>query len=112
MSRVRVKAYRGGLFAETLTAFLLRLRPHCIVAQRYKTPVGEIDDLPALVDEAHRVLVKAAHEPPWRAQAYGRQHRPCPRCGRPCPRHSLGHRTLHDVGSPRRDRPRQLTVAF
>ena len=43
MSRVRVKAYRSGLFAETLTAFLLRLRPHCIVAQRYKTPVGEID---------------------------------------------------------------------
>ena len=43
MSRLRVKAYRSGLFAETLTAFLLRLRPHCIVAQRYKTPVGEID---------------------------------------------------------------------
>ena len=43
MSRVRVKAYRSGLFAETLTAFLLRLRGHCIAAQRYKTPVGEID---------------------------------------------------------------------
>src|SRR5262249_11893763 len=30
-------------FAETLTAFLLRLRGQRIVAQRYKTPVGEID---------------------------------------------------------------------
>jgi len=43
MSRLRVKAYRSGLFAETLTVFLLRLRGHCIAAQRYKTPVGEID---------------------------------------------------------------------
>ena len=33
------------------------------------------------------------------------RHRPCPRCGRSCPRHSLGHRTLHDLGSLRRDRP-------
>ena len=41
MSRLRVKAYRSGLFAETLTVFLLRLRGHCIAAQRYKTPVGE-----------------------------------------------------------------------
>jgi Holliday junction resolvase-like predicted endonuclease len=31
------------LFAETLPAFLLRLRGHRIVAQRYKPPVGEID---------------------------------------------------------------------
>ena len=43
MNQARVKAYRSGLFAETLTAFLLRLRGHRIVAQRYKTPVGEID---------------------------------------------------------------------
>lgn len=46
-----------------------------------KTPVGDIDDLPALVDEAHRVLTKAAHEPPWRPLAYGRQKQPCRRCG-------------------------------
>ena len=37
---------------------------------------------------------------------------PCPRCGRSCPRHSLGYRTLHEVGSPRRDRPRQLCVVY
>src|SRR5690348_10908885 len=43
MSQARVKAYRSGLFAETLTALLLRLRGYRIVAQRYKTPVGEID---------------------------------------------------------------------
>src|SRR4029077_7613618 len=43
MKRARAKAYRSGLFAETLTALLLRLKGNRIVAQRYKTPVGEID---------------------------------------------------------------------
>ena len=45
-----------------------------------------------------------------RSRTYRR--RPCPRCGRPCPRHSLGRRALHDIGSLRRDRPRQLRVAY
>ncbi|MQY29965.1 DNA-formamidopyrimidine glycosylase family protein [Nocardia aurantia] len=45
------------------------------------TPVGDVPDLPGLVDEAQRVLTKAAHEPPWRALAYGRQRQPCRRCG-------------------------------
>jgi putative endonuclease len=39
----RVKAYRRGVFAETLAALLLRLKGHRIVGQRYKTPVGEIN---------------------------------------------------------------------
>ena len=43
MREARVRAYRRGLFAETLAAFLLRVLGHRIVAQRYKTPVGEID---------------------------------------------------------------------
>ena len=43
MREKRVRAYRSGLFAETVTALLLRLKGHRIVAQRYKTPVGEID---------------------------------------------------------------------
>jgi putative endonuclease len=43
MREARVRAYRRGLFAETLAAFLLRLKGHRIVAQRYRTPVGEID---------------------------------------------------------------------
>ena len=43
MSEKRTKAYRHGLFAETLAALLLRLKGHRIVARRYKTPVGEID---------------------------------------------------------------------
>ncbi|GAB4583415.1 DNA-formamidopyrimidine glycosylase family protein [Nocardia sp. IFM 10818] len=45
------------------------------------TPVGDIPDLPGLVDQAHRVLTQAAHKPPWRALAYGRHRRPCQRCG-------------------------------
>ena len=43
MRERRVRAYRSGLFAETVTALLLRLKGHRIVARRYKTPVGEID---------------------------------------------------------------------
>ncbi|MEV0293429.1 DNA-formamidopyrimidine glycosylase family protein [Nocardia sp. NPDC050710] len=53
--------------------FLRRVHP--------TTPVGAVPDLLALVNEAHRVLTKAAHEPPWRPLAYGRQRRPCQRCG-------------------------------
>ncbi len=43
MREPRVKAYRSGVFAESLVALLLRLKGHRIVARRYKTPVGEID---------------------------------------------------------------------
>jgi putative endonuclease len=43
MRQERVRAYRRGLFAETLVALLLRLKGHRIVARRYATPVGEID---------------------------------------------------------------------
>jgi len=43
MVRARVKAYRRGVFAETLAALLFRLKGYRIVASRYRTPVGEID---------------------------------------------------------------------
>jgi hypothetical protein len=43
VSEKRVRAYRHGLFAETIAALLLRLKGHRIIARRYKTPVGEID---------------------------------------------------------------------
>lgn len=46
-------------------------------------PVAEVDDLLSLVHEAHRVLHRAAHQPPWRPLAYGRDRRPCQRCGTP-----------------------------
>ena len=45
----RAKAYRRGVFAETLAALLFRLKGYRIVAQRYRSPVGEID-LVALKD--------------------------------------------------------------
>src|SRR5713226_1915467 len=37
---------------------------------------------------------------------------PLPRCNRSCYRHTLGHRTLHDLGCSLRDRPRVLQVAY
>lgn len=63
------------------------------------TPVGAVDDLPALVDEAHRVLTKAAHEPPWRPLAYGRRRQPCRRCGT-----GIAVRLLADPDIPNRER--------
>ena len=35
--------YRTGLQAETLAVWWLRLKAYRILAQRYKTPVGEVD---------------------------------------------------------------------
>jgi len=43
MRHERVRAYRRGVFAETLAALLFRLKGYCIVASRYRSPVGEID---------------------------------------------------------------------
>jgi putative endonuclease len=43
MRETRIRAYRSGLFAESLAALMLRLKGNRIVATRYKTPVGEID---------------------------------------------------------------------
>jgi putative endonuclease len=43
VSEKRIRAYRHGLFAETVAALLLRAKGNRILARRYKTPVGEID---------------------------------------------------------------------
>ena len=43
MRNRRVRAYRSGIFAESLVALILRLKGNRIIARRYKTPVGEID---------------------------------------------------------------------
>jgi hypothetical protein len=40
------------------------------------------------------------------------RRRPCPRCGRSCFRNARGQRTLHDLGDPLRNRPRQLQVVY
>lgn len=39
----RVAAYRRGLSAETLAAWLLRAKLYRVLAHRYRTPAGEID---------------------------------------------------------------------
>ncbi|MEC3913093.1 DNA-formamidopyrimidine glycosylase family protein [Nocardia sp. CDC160] len=71
----------GNIYRSEI-CFLRRVHP--------ATLVGDVPDLPGLVDEAHRVLTKAAHQPPWRTLAYGRQRRPCPRCGTNLVVHLLG----------------------
>lgn len=39
----RIAAYRRGLSAETLAAWLLRAKLYRVLARRYRTPAGEID---------------------------------------------------------------------
>ena len=49
----RRAAYRRGLAAETLVAWAMRARGFWVIAQRYRTPAGEID----LVARRGRLLV-------------------------------------------------------
>ena len=39
-------------------------------------------------------------------------HRPCPECERSCHRHRILERTLHDLGDPVSERPRDLLVTY
>jgi endonuclease VIII len=63
------------------------------------TPVSAVPDMKALVNEAHDVLRRAAHNPPWRPLAYGRQNQPCRRCGDGIVVHLLA-----DPDTPHRER--------
>ena len=39
-------------------------------------------------------------------------HRPCPECGRSCPRERVRTRTLHDLGDPLGGRPRDIRLTY
>lgn len=60
--------YQDGLWAEALSVWILRLKGYRILAQRYKTPVGEIDIVArrgrvvAFVEVKYRRRVSAALE--------------------------------------------------
>ena len=45
-----------------------------------RTVVGEVHDLPALVETARTILTASAQHPPRRELVYGRARSPCPRC--------------------------------
>lgn len=62
----------GNVFRSEI-CFLRRIHP--------ATPVGQVPDLLALVNEAHRVLTESVRKPPRRELIYGRARRPCQRCG-------------------------------
>jgi hypothetical protein len=40
------------------------------------------------------------------------EHRPCPRCGKSCPRDRIFTRTLHDLGDPVGGRPRDIQLIY
>ena len=39
-------------------------------------------------------------------------HRPCPKCGKSCPRDRVRTRTLHDLGDSVRGRPREIHLTY
>lgn len=53
MTNLKRKAWKWGLYAETICSFILRLKGYKIIAKRYKTKVGEID----LIASRARTLV-------------------------------------------------------
>ncbi|MEU1548401.1 DNA-formamidopyrimidine glycosylase family protein [Nocardia sp. NPDC005745] len=71
----------GNVFRSEV-CFLRRVHP--------ATRVGDVPDLLAVVNEAHRILTEAVRKPPRRPLAYGRTHRPCQRCGTPLVADLLG----------------------
>jgi hypothetical protein len=40
------------------------------------------------------------------------EHRPCPRCGKSCPRDRIFTRTLHDLGDPVAGRPHDIRLTY
>ena len=40
------------------------------------------------------------------------EHRPCPLCGKSCPRDRIFTRTLHDLGDPMGGRPRDIRLTY
>jgi hypothetical protein len=40
------------------------------------------------------------------------RHRPCPECGKSCPRNRVFTRTLHDLGDPVGGRPREIRLTY
>jgi hypothetical protein len=56
---------------------------------------------PQMLPSPKRVLRSRNHE-----------HRPCPKCGKSCPRDRVRTRTLHDLGDPVGDRPRDIYLTY
>lgn len=54
----KARAYKAGLWAESLAALYLRLKGYQILARRFKTPFGEIDLIAAKKDLLVAVEVK------------------------------------------------------
>jgi len=46
------------------------------------------------------------------ARSRNDEHRPCPRCGKSCPRDRIFTRTLHDPGDPVAGRPHDIRLTY
>ena len=51
-------------------------------------------------------------EPTIERRSCSYRRRKCPKCGKSCYRDTKGHRTLHDIGSLRSERPRDIHIEY
>ena len=68
-------AHRRGLGAERLCLWALRLKGYRILAQRYRTPVGEVDLIARRGKVIAAVEVKARHDQAAAGEAIGARQR-------------------------------------
>ena len=63
MSRSRAKAEKHGHFAELVALMYLRLKGYRLLAQRFKSPQGEVDLIMRRRDVTAFIEVKAREQP-------------------------------------------------
>ncbi len=69
-NKARIAAHLSGHHAETFAAWFLRLKFYAVLAQRYKTPVGEIDLIARRFGVTVFVEVKARSNAASEAEAF------------------------------------------
>ncbi len=74
MSRTREKAEKRGHFAELVALTYLRLKGYRLLAQRFKSPQGEVDLIMRRRDVTAFIEVKARAQP--RSRRRSRHHHP------------------------------------
>ena len=59
-----------------------------------------------------RYIIHDAPAPEARPRSRNYEHRPCPHCGKSCPRDRIFTRTLHDLGDPMAGRPCDIRLTY
>jgi len=112
-NKLEKEVSKKGLCSKEVDLHLIFSHGFAVLSRHHRFGGPSMEPGEYLPDSTEGIIrVENLPTPLCEARSRNYPRRTCPRCGRPCPRHSLGHRTLLEVGSPRRDRPRQLCVVY